>query len=83
MNELKDSKALSQKRFNRFAPLYVTSATHAQGPDLERLVEIVYPQPDWVVLDDTTPATSGRFLNQNEFVCSRMAGWWWNTLGRL
>jgi ubiquinone/menaquinone biosynthesis C-methylase UbiE len=54
MNELKDSKALSQVRFNRFAPRYVTSGTHAQGPELERLVEIAKPQPDWVVLDVAT-----------------------------
>ena len=54
MDELKDSKALSQKRFTRFASRYVTSGTHAQGPELERLVEIVSPQPDWVVLDVAT-----------------------------
>jgi ubiquinone/menaquinone biosynthesis C-methylase UbiE len=54
MNELKDSKALSKKRFNRFASRYVSSGTHAQGPELERLVEIVDPQPDWVVLDVAT-----------------------------
>jgi len=51
MNELKDSKVLSQKRFNRFAPRYVTSGTHVQAPELKRLVEIVNPQPDWVELD--------------------------------
>ena len=51
MSEFNDSKVLPKKRFNRFAPLYVTSGTHAQGPELERLVEIVNPQPDWVVLD--------------------------------
>lgn len=54
MNVPKNSKALSKKRFNRFASRYVSSGTHAQGPELERLVEIVNPQPDWVVLDVAT-----------------------------
>lgn len=54
MSEFNDSKALSIKRFNRFAPRYVTSATHAQGPELERLVGIVNPHPDWVMLDVAT-----------------------------
>ena len=54
MSEFNDSKALSIKRFNRFAPRYVTSATHAQGSELERLVGIVNPQPDWVMLDVAT-----------------------------
>ena len=54
MNELKDSKALSKRRFNRLAPRYVTSEAHAQEPELERLVEIVSPQPDWVMLDVAT-----------------------------
>jgi len=54
MNELKDSKALSKKRFNRFASRYVSSGTHAQAPELERLVEITKPQPDWVMLDVAT-----------------------------
>ena len=54
MNELKDSKALSRKRFNEFAIRYVTSGTHAQAPELEHLVEIAKPQPDWVMLDVAT-----------------------------
>jgi len=70
MNEIKDSKALSQKRFNRFASRYVTSGTHAQGPELERLVEIVSPQRDWVVLDVATGGghTALRFAPLVEWV---------------
>jgi ubiquinone/menaquinone biosynthesis C-methylase UbiE len=49
-----DSKALSQARFGRFANGYVTSRTHAKGAELDRLVEIARPQPDWLMLDIAT-----------------------------
>ncbi len=70
MNELKGSKALSQKRFNRFATRYVTCGTHAQGPELDRLFEIVSPHPDWVVLDVATGGghTALRFAPLVEWV---------------
>jgi ubiquinone/menaquinone biosynthesis C-methylase UbiE len=32
----------------------VTSQAHAQGEDLERLVEIAQPEPDWLALDIAT-----------------------------
>ena len=43
-----------QHRFAEFADRYVTSQTHAQGPELDRLIEISRPQPDWIVLDIAT-----------------------------
>jgi ubiquinone/menaquinone biosynthesis C-methylase UbiE len=49
-----DSKALSQQRFSKFALDYVTSAAHASGAELDRLVEIAQPQPDWTMLDVAT-----------------------------
>jgi ubiquinone/menaquinone biosynthesis C-methylase UbiE len=53
-----DSKALSQERYTQYTQGYVTSKAHAQGAELERLVEIArdlaWPQPDWVVLDVAT-----------------------------
>jgi ubiquinone/menaquinone biosynthesis C-methylase UbiE len=53
VNEM-NSTTLSRKRFTQYAQGYVTSRTHAQGAELERLVEIAQPQPDWVVLDVAT-----------------------------
>ncbi|MBM3237671.1 class I SAM-dependent methyltransferase [Candidatus Poribacteria bacterium] len=50
----KDLKALSQERFSRFAQGYVTSKVHAQGEELDRLVEIAQPQADWFMLDVAT-----------------------------
>jgi ubiquinone/menaquinone biosynthesis C-methylase UbiE len=49
-----DSKALSQARYSRFAQGYVTSKTHARGAELERLIEIAQPRPEWNVLDVAT-----------------------------
>jgi ubiquinone/menaquinone biosynthesis C-methylase UbiE len=45
---------LVQERFGQFAQGYVTSKVHAQGAELDRLVAIAEPQPDWVVLDVAT-----------------------------
>ena len=49
-----DSKRLSQERFGRYAASYVRSSAHAQGPDLERIVELVGEQPSWEALDIAT-----------------------------
>ena len=49
-----DSGRLSRVRFGRFAERYVSSRGHAQGADLERLLEIARPQPEWEVLDVAT-----------------------------
>jgi ubiquinone/menaquinone biosynthesis C-methylase UbiE len=48
------SKSLSQQRFDHFAPGYVTSKTHAKAEELDRLVEISQPKPEWAVLDVAT-----------------------------
>jgi len=50
----KNSKVLSQERYSKFAQRYVNSSTHAAGADLEKLLEIAQPQPDWLVLDIAT-----------------------------
>ena len=47
-------KSLSQQRYSQFAQDYVESDTHARGSELERLVDIASPQPDWLVLDVAT-----------------------------
>jgi len=49
-----DSKSLSQQRFSKFAGSYVTSRVHAKGAELDRLVKIAQPQPDWIALDVAT-----------------------------
>ncbi len=54
MTTNEDSKSLSQQRFGKFAQGYVTSEAHAKGTELDRLVEIAQPQPDWCVLDVAT-----------------------------
>ena len=51
-----DIKRLSQERFGRYAASYVTNPTHAGGPDLARLVELVGDNPDWEALDIATGA---------------------------
>ena len=49
-----DQKSLSLQRFTKFAQNYVSSEAHAKGYDLNRLIEIARPRPDWVVLDIAT-----------------------------
>lgn len=49
-----DKKAQAQQRFGQYAQGYVTSATHAEGDDLERLVTLAQPQADWLALDVAT-----------------------------
>ena len=49
-----DSKSLSEERYSKYAQGYVSSQSHAKGYDLDRLVEITQPQPDWEVLDIAT-----------------------------
>jgi ubiquinone/menaquinone biosynthesis C-methylase UbiE len=51
-----DSKRLAQQRFGKFADGYVTSQGHAKGTELDRLIEIAHPKPDWTVLDIATGA---------------------------
>lgn len=47
-------KAHVQQRFGQYAQGYVESKSHAEGADLERLVELAQPQPDWLALDVAT-----------------------------
>jgi ubiquinone/menaquinone biosynthesis C-methylase UbiE len=54
MMNSEDSKSLSQQRFGEFAARYVTSQTHAEAGELDRLVEITQPQTDWLLLDIAT-----------------------------
>jgi SAM-dependent methyltransferase len=44
------AETLAQQRFGRFAQAYVTSVPHAQGEDLDRLLELAQPQADWAML---------------------------------
>lgn len=49
-----DKKTQAQERFGQFAQGYVSSQTHAQGSDLERLLALAEPQPHWQMLDIAT-----------------------------
>jgi ubiquinone/menaquinone biosynthesis C-methylase UbiE len=51
-----DSKSLSRKRYTQYGHGYVNSETHARGEDLEALLAMAHPQPDWIVLDVATGA---------------------------
>ena len=55
-------KATVQREFGANAATYVTSATHAKGASLERLVALTVPQPEWAVLDIATGAGHTAFL---------------------
>jgi ubiquinone/menaquinone biosynthesis C-methylase UbiE len=50
----KEPETLSRQRFGQYAEAYVTSAPHAQGADLDRLLELAQPRPEWVILDVAT-----------------------------
>ncbi len=49
-----DVKAQVRQRFSQYAQGYVTSETHAQGDDLDRLLEVAAPQADWLACDIAT-----------------------------
>src|SRR5579885_1430927 len=48
------SKTLAQEEFGRTAASYLTSAPHAKGRSLERLLALTSPQKTWRVLDVAT-----------------------------
>jgi ubiquinone/menaquinone biosynthesis C-methylase UbiE len=48
------SKTLVQEQFGKTAASYLTSAPHARGASLERLVALTSPQKDWHALDVAT-----------------------------
>ena len=49
-------KSSVQEQFGAHARTYITSRPHAKGASLQRLVELVEPQPDWHALDVATAA---------------------------
>lgn len=51
-----ETKNLVRQQFGASAAAYATSAVHAQGASLGRLIELVQPQPTWEVLDVATGA---------------------------
>jgi len=50
------SKNRVRRQFSVSAEAYVTSEVHAKGASLGRLLEIIQPQPEWLVLDVATGA---------------------------
>ncbi len=50
------SNSLVQQQFGAFAAAYVTSAVHAKGASLARVVELVAPRKEWRALDVATGA---------------------------
>jgi ubiquinone/menaquinone biosynthesis C-methylase UbiE len=50
------SKSLVQQQFGANAAAYATSAPHAKGASLARIVEVVKPQASWAALDIATGA---------------------------
>ena len=50
------SKTLVQQQFGAHAANYLTSAVHAKGASLARLVELVQPARNWAALDVATGA---------------------------
>lgn len=51
-----DPESMVQRQFGANADKYATSAVHARGESVARLVELTHPQPDWLVLDVSTGA---------------------------
>ena len=51
-----DPTHLIRQQFGTNADKYATSAVHAHGESLARLVELIQPQPDWLMLDVSTGA---------------------------
>ncbi|MGD9869300.1 MAG: class I SAM-dependent methyltransferase [Hyphomicrobiales bacterium] len=50
------NKSLVQEEFGRTAQHYLTSAPHAKGASLEKLVSLMQPQANWHLLDVATGA---------------------------
>ena len=57
-----ETKSTVRREFGANAAAYVTSATHAKGASLERLLTLTDPQPEWRVLDIATGAGHTAFL---------------------
>ena len=54
MSSETDIKAQSRERFSQHTQDYVISAVHAQGADLDRVLEVSAPQADWLACDIAT-----------------------------
>ena len=54
MDELDQSKRLSQERFGKYAQGYVTSQTHAASYELDLLASLAEAEPHWRMLDIAT-----------------------------
>jgi len=65
-------KRAVQEQFGAHARTYITSRPHAKGASLQRLVELVEPQPDWQALDIATAAghTAFAFAPHVAHVCA-------------
>lgn len=65
-----DHKKLTQQRFGDYAKGYVNSPGHSNKQNLDYLVEITQPQPNWRVLDVATGGghTALRFASEVETV---------------
>lgn len=50
------AKDLNRSQFGANAANYATSVVHAKGASLQRMVELVKPQPDWRALDIASAA---------------------------
>jgi ubiquinone/menaquinone biosynthesis C-methylase UbiE len=51
---MSDNKETVRQQYGAHAAAYVTSAVHAKGASLARLVELTRPRPEWRVLDVST-----------------------------
>ena len=51
-----DALAVSQRQFGAHAANYAVSPVHARGASLQRLVEVIEPEPDWRGLDIASAA---------------------------
>lgn len=65
-----DKKVLIQQQFGKNPNAYATSAVHARGRSLDRLLELMAPEPSWRALDVATGAghTARRFAAHAGFV---------------
>jgi ubiquinone/menaquinone biosynthesis C-methylase UbiE len=57
-----ENKSIVRREFGANAAAYVSSATHAKGASLERLLVLLHPNPAWDVLDIATGAGHTAFL---------------------
>ncbi|MBK8026767.1 MAG: class I SAM-dependent methyltransferase [Chloroflexi bacterium] len=49
-----DPKSHSRERFSQYAQGYVNSRAHSDGSDLDDILRLAAPEPDWIALDIAT-----------------------------